>query len=131
MWVKWNINPLKKRTGDCVVRACAYATGQSWDKTYWELADVGFEMAEMPSWNATWWDYLKHKGFTRHIIPDTCPFCYTVDDFCEDHPEGLYVLFIPYSSGGSGHVVAVDGGDVIDTWDSRYEIPLAYWQKGE
>jgi hypothetical protein len=128
-YVYLNLNPLKRNTGDCVVRALAFATNRSWDDIYWELCEKGFERAEMPSWNSTWWDVLKDLGFTRHIIPDTCPSCYTVDDFCKDHPEGKYVLFIPYSSEQSGHVVAVEKGNVYDTWNSTKEVPLAYWRK--
>lgn len=124
-----NMNPLGRRTGDCVVRAISLATDTDWDTTYWGLANKGFERAEMPSWNSTWWEYLKDLGFSRHIIPDTCPDCYTVGDFAEDHPSGTFILFIP-NSGGSGHVVAVRDGEVYDTWDSSREVPLAYWQKG-
>lgn len=126
---KINLNPLGKRTGDCVVRACALATGQSWDQTFTELCDTGFIRKEMPSWNPTWWAYLKRKGFRRRIIPDTCPDCYTVEDFAMDHPRGSYVLYIPESSAGSGHAVAVVNGRVCDTWDSTREIPLAYFER--
>lgn len=128
-WIRLNINPLSKRTGDCVVRAIAFATGQTWDDTYWELCRKGFERAEMPSWNSTWWDLLKDKGFRRFIIPDTCPECYTVSDFSKDHPKGTYILFIPYSSESAGHVVAVKDSNVYDSWNSLREIPLAYWKK--
>lgn len=129
MWIYLNKNPLGKHTGDCVVRACSFAIGQSWDKTYRELCEKGYSLAEMPSWNNVWWSYLKDKGFSRHIIPDTCPDCYTVNDFCRDHPQGTFVLFIPHSSEGSGHAVAVKDGDVYDTGDSTSQSPLAYWRK--
>ena len=128
MWRYLNLNPRGIHTGDCVVRACAFATGQSWDQTYEELCDEGFERKEMPSWNSTWWAFLERRGFHRHIIPDRCPYCYTVADFAADHPYGTFVLFIP---GNVGHVVALDRGDWFDTWDSGQEIPLAYWQKGD
>lgn len=130
-WVYRNLNPLSKNTGDCVVRAIAYATNQTWDDTFWGIAEEGFLRAEMPSWNANWWSYLEKQGFKRHIIPDTCPDCYTVRDFCRDHPYGTYVLAIPSSSRGVGHVIAVRSGNYMDTWDSGSEIPLVYWEKGE
>lgn len=130
MWVYLNLNPLGKLTGDCVVRACAFATDQTWDDTYDELCDMGFDRKEMPSWNSTWWAYLKAKGFTRHIIPDSCPDCYQVKDFAADHPSGTYVLYIPYSSEASGHAVAVQSGNWYDTWQSGFEMPLVYWEKG-
>lgn len=129
MWIYTNLNPAKKHTGDCVVRACAFATNQTWDQTYWELCEEGFERKEMPSWNSSWWAYLKHKGFSRHLIEDTCPDCYSVEDFCYDHPIGTYVLFIPHSTEGAGHAVCVCDGDIYDTWYSGEEVPLVYWRK--
>ena len=128
-YVYLNLNPLEKHTGDCVVRALAFALKQSWDDTYMQLARKGYERAEMPSWNSAWWALLEDKNFKRHIIPDTCPNCYTVDDFCKDHPQGRFVLYIPHSSGQVGHVVAVEDGRVYDTWDSTKEVPLVYWER--
>lgn len=128
-YVYYNVNPLEKHTGDCVVRALSFILKQSWDDTYWDLCRKGFERAEMPSWNSSWWSLLRDKGFTRHIIPDTCPDCYTVEDFSKDHPKGRYIVFIPHSQGGSGHVVAVEKGNIYDTWDSSNQIPLVYWEK--
>ena len=128
-WKKINLNPLQKQTGDCVIRAIAYATGQSWDSVFRELTEEAYNRAEMPSWNPTWWAYLERKGFTRHVIPEKCPECYTVKDFCREYPHGTYVLFIPQTEGGVGHVVAVQDGSYIDTWDSGNEIPLVFWER--
>ena len=33
----------------------------------------------MPNGNVIWGSYLLSHGFSRHIIPDTCPLCYTVN----------------------------------------------------
>ena len=130
-WKYLNKNPLGKHTGDCVVRAISTAMNRSWGEVYMDLAELGYERAEMPSWNACWWAYLKWQGFSRHIIPDTCPDCYTVEDFCIEHPNGTYILFIPNSSENAGHVVCTKNGTAFDIWDSTQEIPLAYWEKGE
>ena len=129
VWKYLNLNPKGLHTGDCVVRACAAALGQSWKRTFTELCEVGFMRKELPSWNPTWWAYLKSKGMVRRIIPDSCPECYTVGDFARDHPSGSYVLYIPETSSGSGHAVAVVDGIVLDTWDCTREIPLAYFER--
>ena len=63
------------------------------------------------------------RGFTRHALPDTCPICYTVADFCRDHPRGVYVLGI------GDHVVCAVDGDWYDAWDSSAEIPAYYWER--
>ena len=128
-WIFKNVNTLKKNTGDCVIRAIATATGETWDKVYRELSEEAFKRAEMPSWNPVWWAYLERRGFKRHIIPDTCPDCYTVKDFCYDHPNGTYIVFIPQTEQGVGHVVAVIDGDYYDTFDSGNLTPLVYWQR--
>lgn len=122
---KFNPNPYGKRVGDCTVRAISKALCQPWTKTYLWLCLYGYMMGDMPSANAVWGAYLKSKGFTRNIVPDTCPDCYTLEQFCADHPFGTYVVAL------SGHVVSVVDGKVYDTWDSRNEIPIYYWNRKE
>ena len=123
MYVPFNPNPKRNHVGDCTVRAISKATGESWDKTYSALSAQGYAMADMPSANHVWGAYLRKKGFVQHVLPDTCPDCYTVADFARDHPRGMYILAL------SGHVVAVNDGDYFDSWDSGDEIPLYYWEK--
>lgn len=123
MWVEYNANPEKKRTTDCVIRALSTILGQTWEETYTDLYYQGLIMREMPSANSVWNAYLRSKGFVREVIPNTCPDCYTVEDFCNDHPEGDFILAL------DGHVVAVKNGDAYDTWDSSQETPLYYWRK--
>lgn len=125
MWVEQNANPYGKRVGDCVVRALSVALGQSWDVTYCGICVKGFLMGDLPSANAVWGAYLWDMGFRRKAIEDKCPECYTVRDFCHEHPQGVYVLAI------SGHVVVVVDGHYIDTWDSGDCVPLYYWARSE
>ena len=122
-YVYYNPNPRSRRVGDCAVRALSKALNQDWDKTYLWICIYGFIYKDMPNGNAVWGMYLKNKGFTRHIIPDTCPDCYTLNDFCLEHPNGTYVVAL------SGHVVAVVDGQIYDTWDSGNEIPIYYWSR--
>ena len=122
-FVFYNPNPAGKQVGDCPVRAIAKATGQSWDETYTGLCVQGLAMGDMPSANSVWNAYLRQHGFTRNVIPNACPDCYTVAEFAKDHPRGVYVLAL------SGHVVCVVDGQYHDTWDSGNEIPLFYWKK--
>lgn len=48
----FNPNPAGKAVGDCVIRAIAKATGESWGKVYMDLAATGHELSDMPSANA-------------------------------------------------------------------------------
>ena len=122
MYIKSNINPQNKQVGDCVIRAISTALNQDWERTYIELAIQGFMMSDMPSSDSVWNEYLKSKGLTRYIVPDTCPNCYTVRQFADEHPTGIYVVFV------GQHVVAVIDGNYIDTWDSGDRVPIYYWE---
>ena len=123
MFREWNPNPTGKNVGDCTVRAISKALEQDWTETYIGLALQGMMMGDMPSANVVWGAYLRSKGYTRHLIPDSCPDCYTVGNFAEDHPEGVYILAL------SSHVVCVEDGEIWDSWDSSGEVPLYYWEK--
>lgn len=119
----YNPNPQAARVGDCVIRSVSFATGQTWEKTYLDLCVYGLIYCDLPSSNNVWGRYLRDKGFRRYMVPDTCPSCYTVKQFTEDHPKGEYILAI------SGHVVAVKDGNHYDTWDSSDEVVVFYWTK--
>ena len=123
MFIRRNGNPAGNRVGDCVVRAIATVMNEDWDRIYLDLVMEGYAMKDMPSANAVWGSYLHRWGFNRRVIPNTCPRCYTVKDFCKDHPQGYYILAT------GTHVIAVINGDYIDSWDSGSEIPIYYWER--
>ena len=123
MWIQYNPNPNGSRVGDCVIRAICKLTGKTWEHVYAGVAVEGFLFGDMPSSNSVWGGYLKRLGYRREVVPDTCPSCYTVKQFCLDHPTGSFLLSL------SGHVVTVEDGDYYDTWDSGDEIPIYYWTK--
>lgn len=123
MYSQYNPNPIGARVGDCTIRAISRATGETWERVYCGLCAEGLRLCDMPSANAVWGAYLRRHGFHRHALPDDCPDCYTVADFCRDHPRGTYVLAI------SGHVVCAQDGQYYDSWDSGAEVPAYYWCK--
>lgn len=123
MWVYWNPNPAGRRVGDCAVRAVAKALDIDWEKAYIRIAVNGFQMNDMPSSDSVWGSVLRQNGFNRTAIPSDYPDNYTVADFAEDHPDGIYVLAT------GGHVISVDSGDWYDSWDSADETPQFVWAK--
>lgn len=125
MYVYFNPNPQGKNCGDCAVRAMAKAFNISWEKAYSCLVAYGMAMGDMPTANVVWGEFLKSRGFARLMIPDDKFGRYTVRDFCEDFPQGTYILAL------SNHVVCVVDGDLYDSWDSNSEMPLYYWQRKE
>ena len=123
MWVRYQPNPCGRNVGDCAVRAISKALGMDWETAYAVIVSAGFDMCDMPSSNSVWGAVLRKHGFIRESIPNTCPECYTADDFCRDHPNGIYVL------GFGNHVATAINGDLFDSWNSLSEIPQYYWKE--
>lgn len=121
MWTRFNNNPAGRTVGDCAVRAVSVALGVDWETAYTLIAAAGFNMADMPSSDSVWGAVLRQNGFYRRTIPDSCPDCYTAEDFARDNPNGVFVL------GFGGHVATVKDGTLYDSWDSSQEIPVYVW----
>lgn len=122
-WIMYNPSPTGRNVGDCSVRAIAKALGTDWETAYALIALNGYLMGDMPSSNSVWGAVLRQNGFYRSAIPNTCPECYTIADFANDHPDGVYVV------GTGSHVVTIRDGVIYDSWDSSQEIPQYYWHK--
>lgn len=121
MWIEFNNNPTGRRVGDCAVRAVSVALGTDWETAYSIIADNGYDMGDMPSSNSVWGAVLRQNGFYRTAIPGDYPDDYTAEEFCRDHPNGIYVL------GFGNHVATVIDGNIYDSWDSSQEIPQYFW----
>lgn len=120
-WKQYNPNPVSRNVGDCSIRALTVALGVDWEEAFALLSANAFQMADMMSSNAVIGSVLRQHGFRRSVIPNSCPDCYTIEDFAEDHPQGVYVV------GTGSHVVAIRDGLILDSWDSSKEIPQYYW----
>lgn len=123
MWIKFNPNPTGRFVGDCAVRAVSVALDIDWEEAYNLISDAGYAMGDMPSSDSVWGAVLRQHGFYRAAIPNSCPDCYTAEDFAADHPSGVFVL------GFGGHVATVIDGDLYDSWDSSNEVPVYFWYK--
>lgn len=122
-WHKYNANPQHRRVGDCTVRAISTALDEPWEDIYMDIASEGLEQNDMPTANNVWGKYLYKRGFRRKLIPDEFLGEYTVEDFCRDHPKGVYILAL------AGHVVTVIDGEYWDTWPSGDETPIFVWAR--
>lgn len=125
MWIKFLNNPTGRTVGDCSVRAVSKALNISWEDAYIEMCKAGLLMGDMPSSDSVWGAVLRQNGFYRQSLPNRCPDCYTVEDFCRDHPKGIYVL------GFGGHVATIVDGTLYDSWNSLREIPIYMWFRKE
>ena len=125
MWIKFQNNPTGRSVGDCSVRAISKALNISWEQAFDLLAENAYQMGDMPSADAVWGSVLRQHGFYRKAIPNTCPDCYTAEDFSRAHTYGVFVL------GFGGHVATVKDGNIYDSWDSSREIPQFVWYQKE
>ena len=123
VWIEYNPNPAGRNVGDCAVRAISKALNIDWETAYALIALNGYLMGDVISSNSVWGAVLRQHGFSRSAIPNTCPDCYTAEDFCMENPRGVYVL------GFGNHVATVVDGKLYDSWDSSKEIPQYYWRK--
>lgn len=123
VWIEYNPNPVGRNVGDCSVRAISKALNIDWETAYALIALNGYLMGDVISSNSVWGAVLRQHGFSRSAIPNTCPDCFTAEDFCMENPRGVYVL------GFGNHVATVVDGKLYDSWDSSKEIPQYYWRK--
>ena len=123
MFVYYNPNPKRKSIEDCVIRALCKVTGKNWYTVRVELFLFGLKECDYEWKNYIWGLYLEDLGFKQHLIPNTCPKCFSVKDFCMIFPKGTYLLAI------GNHVVAIEDGNYYDTWDSGDEVPVYYWKQ--
>lgn len=124
-WVLYEPNPVRTGAGDCAVRAVAKALGLSWEEAYTRLSANGFQMGNVISADEVWGSLLRQNGFTRYLVENTCPDCYSVEDFSNDHPNGLYVVK------SENHVATIVNGTLYDSWPSQDKTVIYFWTKEE
>lgn len=125
MYIKTNPNPEEKTVDDCTIRAIALATDKTWEEVAAHTFCMAFDAHDMPSSNKIWSQYLMGLGWRRKSLPDTCPACYTFEDFAQEHPKGTFIVC------GDGHVACVKDGNLLDNWYSGDETAYHYWMKEE
>lgn len=123
MYQRFINNPCGKSIGDCAVRAISVALDLDWYDAFDLLVKEGRRMCDMPSADIVWGSVLRRNGFTRSAISNNRPSFYCAEDFCQDHPTGIYVLAF------GGHVATIRDGVLLDSWDSSTEIPLYYFYR--
>lgn len=105
-----------------MVRAIAVATGKSWLEVYDDLYRVGRAVYDMENSNDVWGRYLYALGFDPFLLPESCPQCVTVKEFCKYFPHGRYII------GTGSHAIAVIDGNYYDTFDSGGLTPSYFFE---
>lgn len=120
----YNENPKERKTDDCVVRAIATATGQSWDDTLIGLTQCALKHKYMIHTVELYDRYLKELGWVKQKQPRKKDNTrYKAREFVEKF-KGTAVANL-----GQQHVACIKDGQVWDIWDSTGEIVGNYWVK--
>ena len=121
-YIKYNSNPGKRKSGDCVVRAIAKATGKEWLDTFDGLVKISRKHYTMPSEKFTFTAYLKQEGFTMCRMPKHADNRrYTVEQFADENPQGIYIISV------CKHLTVLIDGTLYDTWDCSRKAVGNYW----
>ena len=113
----YNVNPMKKKTGDCVIRAIACALDVDWevasDMLYKNAKQNYCEMSELQCYSKM----LNQLPFLKQVETD----CQFVDEFARQNPKGTYLIRI------EGHLTCLKDGICYDIWDCTNEGVDKIW----
>ena len=111
-FIKSNPHPAGKKTGDCVVRALAYAEARKWIEVYDELYQIGRTIFEMPNDKSVYEKYLISHGWRKCKMPKhENGKRYKLSELADERPHGTFVASI------NKHLAVVEDGKLLDTWD--------------
>ena len=118
----YNCNPHNQRTDDCVIRAIAAGTGDSWSKVLQDLTTYMLNDGHMLNTPELYGKYLKDHGWVKQKQP------------VKSNGQKMRVYeFLKKFKGyaiahaGTGHVTYLAEGNVYDIWDTSNEIVGNYW----
>lgn len=124
IFVKKNVNPVEKKTNDCVVRAITVAESSTWEEVYKELCDKGAEMFSMPNAKGTYEAYLFSKGWVKQKMPkNQLGRRVKVKDFVDENTNKIILINVV------GHVTVAVYGKLYDTWDCSSKCVGNYYTK--
>ena len=124
MYKYLNEHPKDKRVGDCVKRAFTTATGQTYKEVSKELNQIKRDLnANGYNDNSVWRKFISQKKWYK------IPFQATAGEkrmnghrFCEQYPEGTYVLRM------AKHLTVCVDGVIYDTWDCTEKCVYTAWE---
>ena len=113
-FLKKNINPMGKKTGDCVVRALATALGRDYMTVYRQLFELSCKTGYIVNDKHVEEKFMSQNGFVKHKQPKKPNgkkyLIAEIDKLCKDR-----VVVISCAH----HLTAVIDGVLIDSWDCR------------
>lgn len=122
---KQNINPKNKRTGDCVIRALAGASGKPYKQVAQELFDLWMQTGYCFNDKHTYEKWLEQNGFVKMKQPrkwdNTKYLVSEIDELIGS--EDVVVISV------ANHLTYVEDDAVFDLWDCRKKTIGNYYIK--
>jgi len=119
-----NENPKGRRTGDCVIRAIARASGDSWEDTLTGLFHVGLRVKSELAYRDCYEKYLGERGWLKHKQPRKDDGTkYTVAEWCRKHRNATMVVSV------ANHLTCIIDGKCNDIWNCTGMTVLNYWTR--
>jgi hypothetical protein len=121
MYVKENVNPKKRVTGDCVIRAITKAENKQWLDVYDELSTIARKNYTLPNNKDSYNEYLKkyEKINVYHTLKGKKKR-YTVKEVSEW--DGTYIISI------ANHMTMASNGNYYDLWDCGNRCAYVIWK---
>lgn len=127
----FNANPKNNRTSDCVIRAIACVTDQSWETVFSDLAQLALKHSRAMNDPYVYDKYLRSLGFVKERQPGyTSPisgqkFKWQAFMWAHQNPSIKCVAHV-----GGHHLTAIKDGKIWDIWDCSDGCVGNYWAKG-
>lgn len=118
-----NNNPLRYRSGDCVIRAISLAFDMDWYEVYDDLYRLGREMADMPNVNTVYSTYIRKKGgeqISAYRELEGGRKRLTARDLAKRN--GTFIIST------AKHLAVVKDKKLLDTWDSSDRSAYKVWE---
>ena len=100
----------KAHNGDCVIRACAIATGRDYLDVFKELCEIAIEVGDLPNSDPVSHEFLIRHGFTKNKPPKRDGKKIPIRDWVPVAPRGNIVAIT------RSHLVAIVDNVQRDTW---------------
>lgn len=139
-----NINPLERKTSDCVIRAISVAMKTDYNQVLLDLVEIQMETGYSINDVKCYGKYLKRRGWIRHSQPKKSnghkytgsEFCIRLTEIARIEPCGSTKYDSIIAHIGSHHIVCITHNNcyneennyrVCDTWDSTRNCIGIYW----
>lgn len=116
-FIKYNANPKGWKDDDCVIRAIAAGTQQTWEQVFEDLVDIARKKCRMPNSDQVYMKYLKDKGFQEmKQLKHANGTKYYIHEVIEEYPDDILILHCAH------HLTVALQGTLIDTWNCSWRV---------